>query len=310
MIPSFILAKKEVTYGVDPVATAANVIWGENVRHRILGAAVKTEPSKPGLAPTVDTVPYGQAVEVTFEVPLSASGTAGTAPKWGPLAQACSFSETLVAVTSVTYARRVDPAVSDSLAITYRTGRRRHLILGARGRMGLKLVAGQRPMLTFTFVGLYSPVAIAAQPVQADATWTGWATAQPIAQGRTTFAFNAVNTALRELTQEPSENTLFNDLPHQENVQLLGELAFTGRLKATTPLPSALNLETLWEAGTIVTAAVVHESVAGSIVTINMKGQIDQPEYAEEKGEDVFTVPFKLKPSAMANDDDISIVLT
>lgn len=310
MIPSFIWAKKEVTYGVDSVATAANVIWAESVRHCILGGAVKTEPAKPGVAPTEDTVPYGQAVEVTFEVPLTGSGTAGTAPKWGPLAQACSLSETLVAVTSVTYARRVDPAVSDSLSITYRIDRRKHQINGARGRMGVKLVAGQRPMLTFTFVGLYAPVATAAKPVQADATWTGWTKAQPIAQGRTTFAFNAVNTALRELTLEPSENTLFNDLPHQENVQLLGELAWTGRLKATTPLPSALNLETLWEAGTIVTAALVHESTAGSIVTVNMKGQIDQPEYAEEKGEDTFTVPFKLKPSAMANDDDLSIVLT
>lgn len=309
MIPSLILAKKEVTYGLDPVPTATNVIWAENVRHRLLGERVRGDPYKPGVAPVPGEI-YGEAAEVVFEVPLAASGTAGTAPKWGPLPQACSFTETVVAVTSVTYARRPDPQASDSLTLIYRCDRRSHKLTGARGRMGLKLVAGQRPMLTFTFVGLHTDVTTAARPVQGDATWTGWVDSKPISKDRTTFSFNAVSLAMRELTMEPSDNIVFNDLPNQENVQLLGALAFTGRLRASTPLPSALNLEALWKAGTILTTSLVHGATGGQIVTVNLKGQIDQPEYGEDRGEDVFTAPYGLNPSAIQLDDDISIVLT
>jgi hypothetical protein len=43
-------------------------------------------------------------VSVSFDVEIAGSGTAGTAPKWSALMQACGFSETIVSVTSVTYA--------------------------------------------------------------------------------------------------------------------------------------------------------------------------------------------------------------
>ena len=45
-----------------------------------------------------------QRVEVTFEVEMAGSGTAGTAPAFGPLLKACGNSETIVTDTSVTYA--------------------------------------------------------------------------------------------------------------------------------------------------------------------------------------------------------------
>lgn len=309
MVPSLIWAKKETTYGVDSVPAALNFIWAENVRHQLLGSEEGGDPARPGVAPFPTEI-YGEHAEVSFEVPLAASGTAGTAPKWGPLIQACSVTETVSAGVSVTYARRSDPALSDSLTLIYRADRELHKLTGARGRVGLRLQAGKRPMLVFTFRGLHTDVATGSRPVQADATWTGWGDAKPIAQGRTTFAFNAVNLALRELTLDPTDNIVFNDLPHQENVQLLGGLAWSGRLRATTPLPSALNLDTLWKARTILTAAMVHGATAGQIVTVNMKGQLGAPEYGEENNERVFSAPWNLKPSAYNLDDDFSIVLT
>ena len=49
---------------------------------------------------------------------------------------------------------------------------------------------------------------------------------------------------------------------------------------------------------------------AGSIVTVNFKAQVDAPDYGEEKGQDVVTVPLSLQPSAYNTDDEFSIVLT
>jgi len=44
--------------------------------------------------------------EIAFEVSIAGSGTAGTAPSWGPLLKACGFYESLVASTSATYGPR------------------------------------------------------------------------------------------------------------------------------------------------------------------------------------------------------------
>jgi hypothetical protein len=44
--------------------------------------------------------------EISFEVGLAGSGTAGTPPSWGPLLKGCGFYEALVASTSATYRPR------------------------------------------------------------------------------------------------------------------------------------------------------------------------------------------------------------
>jgi hypothetical protein len=306
---SLLLAKAETVYGTDSVPTAANYILAENVRPRLMGQRERGKVAKPGVGQTSGFV-VGEHIELSFEVPLAASGTAGTAPKWGPLMKSCGWAETIVAVTSVTYALHADPQTADSQTIVWRDGRRLHKVVGWRGRVGLRLAALKRPMLIFTGKGLYAEVTTAALPVHADATFTGWFDARPIAQGRTTFSLNAVATTLRELSIEASDNVLFNDLPHQENVTLRGERTFSGSVKASTPLPSALNLEAMWTGGAVVTAALVHGTTAGQIVTLNTKAQYDQPEYGEENGEDIFTQPFSLQPSTLALDDEIALVLT
>ena len=306
---SFILAKAETTYGTDSVPAAVNVLFAENVRHKLLGTRERGAPAKPGVGQVQGQI-VGEHVEVSFEIPLAASGVAGTAPKWGPLPKSCGWGETIVASTSVTYALLADPQTADSQTIIWNDGRRLHKVTGWRGRMGLKLSAQKRPMLTFTGKGLYVEVVTRALPAHADATWTGWVDARPVAQGRTTFALNSVNIALRELSLDPSDNVLFNDLPHQENVTLRGARTFSGSVKGTTPLASALNLETLWTGGAIIPAAVVHGTTAGQIVTLNLKAQLGQPEYGDENGEDVFTQPVDLQPSVLNLDDEIALVLT
>lgn len=309
MIPSLILAKTEVTYGVSPAAGAANVVYAENVSVKPMGQIVRGDVAKPGVGQTEGFV-VGERYEMSFEVPLAASGTEGLAPKWAPLVLSCGLAETVVADTSVTYARRVNPAAASSIEITYRVGRRTHVLAGARGRVGLKLTANQRPMLTFTFVGLHAAPTTSNLPVQADATWTGWQNARPIAQGRTTCSFNSEDVPLRELTLNPMDNVKFTDLPHQENVQLLGAAGWTGTFKATQPLLSDLNPEALWLDRTIVPIAVVHEVDDGKIVTVNVKAQLSEPSYTDEDGQEAFSVGLDAQPSAINTDDELSIVLT
>lgn len=304
----FLLAKAETTYGTDATPNAANVMWAENVQYRLTGQIVRGDPAKPGVG-GVAGVLYGEHVEMSFDIPLAGSGAAGTAPKWGAIPKACGWSETISAGVSVTYALAADPQTADSLTLVWNDGRRLHKVLGFRGRC-TPMMRGKRLVWAVSGRGLYVPVTTRALPAHADATWTGWYDVNPVAQGRTTVTFDSVNMALREFSVDQSDNVLFRDLPHQENVTLRGARTFTGSMKVTTPLPSAYNFETAWQAQSIKTGSIVHESTAGRIVTINFKVQLGEPSYSEEDGEDVTTVPIRPTPSALNVDDEISVVLT
>src|SRR5437879_1663299 len=100
-----LLAKIEVTVGTDPVPAAA--------LNSMLARAITPQPVMAEFAERSNIRPYfgtngqvavAQHSECELEVELASSGAAGTAPAWGPLLQACGFSETLTASTSAVYA--------------------------------------------------------------------------------------------------------------------------------------------------------------------------------------------------------------
>lgn len=307
-----LLAKKEVTYGLDPAAVATNTLWAESITYKVTGQRVKSDPAKPGVGPTASQV-YGEHAEVSFKIPLAGSGVAGTAPKWGPVMKACGWAETVVAVTSVTYGLMANPKAADSMTLKWRDGNRRlHLAKGFRGRVGFELTAGNRLMLVITGKGLHTIVSEAgADLAHIDADFTGWLDSKPVSNGTTTFSLAGVSTlGIRELSFDQSDNVRFIDVPGQENVELIGERAFTGKGKTTTPLPSALNYESLWVAGSVNTFAMVHGATAGNIVTVNGRAQIVDPDYSRDNGDDVTSFSLEIVPSSLTTDDDLAIVLT
>lgn len=311
MYRQLLIAKKETAYGTDAGPLAANTVWAENVSWKVTGQRVSPNPAKPGVGPVQDWT-YGEHVEMSFEIPLNGSGTPGTPPNWGFLMKACGWAETVVAATSVTYPLAFDPLAADSLTLVWRDGNRRlHKVLGFRGRVGLKLNAGERPMLVFTGKGLHVDVTTGAALAQADAVFTNWKDARPVAQGTTTFSLNSITgLGVRAFSIDQSDNVKFVDVPEQENVELRGERIFTGQGKITTPLASTLNLETLWKAATVVPYSVVHGSTPGQIVAVNGRGQVVDPSYAIENDFDVASFNLKHVPSSLVTDDDLAIVLT
>lgn len=305
-----LLAKKEVTYGVDPVAVAANTVRCEEVSFELKGERDTPQTAKPGVGGEADQT-YGQHVMFGFKVPLIGSGVAGTAPKWGPILKACGYSETIVAATSVTYAPVANPLTADSMTLVWRDNRRSHTVRGWRGRVGFELNAGKRPMLVFAGIGLHADVATAALLAHADSDFSGWLNPLPVAQGTTTFSLGGVNgLGIREFSLEAADNVKFIDVPEQKNVELRGDRTLSGNIKTTVPLPSTLNYEAKWRVGTVDTFALVHGATAGSITTINGRTQLLEPKYSRDNDQDVVSAGLKLVPSALTTDDDIALVLT
>jgi hypothetical protein len=89
--------------------------------------------------------------KIGFKAELAGAAAAGTAPMLSDALKACGLSETIVAVTSVTY----KPASSSISSVT--VGRhvdgKRNRIWGARGNAKLLLEAGKPGIFTFDFQG-------------------------------------------------------------------------------------------------------------------------------------------------------------
>lgn len=158
-----LLAKAETTYGTDSTPTGtANAILVRNLEITPFQSdAVERELIR-GYMGNFEVLHANQRVEVTFDVEMAASGTAGTAPKWGPVMKACGNSETVVANTSVTYA----PISSTfpSVVLYYYTDGVRHKVTGARGSFSINAEVGQIPTISFSMVGIYNAPDDSANP--------------------------------------------------------------------------------------------------------------------------------------------------
>lgn len=117
-----ILAKIETTYGVDSAPTgAANAILVRNLDVTPLDAdVVSRDVIRPFLGSQGNLI-AGQKVTVSMEIELAGTGTAGTAPAFGPLLRACGLSETLTAAP-VTGTAQAGTTTSITLAVAGSSG--------------------------------------------------------------------------------------------------------------------------------------------------------------------------------------------
>lgn len=178
---SVVLAKTEVTYGVDPTPTgAANAVLVSNLSVNPLNANnVSRDLVRAyfgGSEQLVGTV----NVEVSFDVELQSSGTAGTAPAWGPLIRACGFGETISAGNRVEYLPV--SASFESVTIYYHDDGVLHKVLGSRGTVDVTMAVGERPMLKFKFTGLDGGVTAVAN---ATPTYTAFKTPAVVTDANT-----------------------------------------------------------------------------------------------------------------------------
>ena len=153
----FLIAKEESSYGTDPTPVGgSNAIQVTNLdvtpieSDNVQAAAFQGFLGNSSRA----TLVANKRVSVTFDVELAGSGSAGTAPAFGPLLKSCGLSETTVSDTSVTYA----PVSSsfDSATIYCFYDGTRHKITGARGSVSFNFTAGQFAVASFNFIGIYN----------------------------------------------------------------------------------------------------------------------------------------------------------
>lgn len=149
-----ILAKKEATYNVDPVPTAAlNAILIGNPSWSHEGLRMNERDSVKNTNAVRQHIFGGKLKTISMDVELKGSGAAGTAPEFGVLFEACSYVETVSAGVSVAYDPTSVTADQESVTVYYYQDGLMHKLTGCRGTFSVNLETGAIPMATFTLTG-------------------------------------------------------------------------------------------------------------------------------------------------------------
>lgn len=262
-----LLVKEETTPGVDATPTpAANAILVRGLMPQLVNAEfVGRNLIRPYKGSSPKLV-VGVHRTLECEVEYAGSGTAGTAPKWGPLLKACGFSQTVTAGASTIYA----PVSSGEPTLTiygYLDGIL-FKMTSAIGTVSFELNSKAIPVMKFKFMGEYSDATDTPLPTEVD--YTGFT--QPLTVGKRntpTFSFMGVTA--------PCSNFTFDVAAQQEYRDLIGS---SGPFSADrSPSGSAtIELQSIatknWGAtvsqGASGAVQLIHGTTAGNIIQLDM----------------------------------------
>lgn len=305
---TLITAKSESSYNTNAVPTPADdAVLVENLSVSFTGQKMYAQEnvSKATLGQLAQI--YGTTlIQLTFDVLVKGSGTAGTAPEFGPLLKACGLSETIVAVTSVTYAPDSDS--TDSVTIGFYDDGHYYEATGSRGAINFNAPSAEPGRLSLTFTGhLVEPVDLA---IANDAVFDN--TIAPVFKnaGFTVDSYAAIVPALAfDLGNEISMPVDIN------GADGYGEITITGRKPTGSFEPEGVSLATRnffndWKNGTemAVTTGVIG-AVAGNKWQLSMPAIVyNDMGFSDRDGRRAYAMPFDMVESA--GDDQFSLVLT
>lgn len=300
----FLIAKIESAYGSDPSPVGGSdavqvtnlevtPIESDNVQAATFQGFIGNS--------TRGTLVANKRVSVTFDVELSGSGTAGTAPAFGPLLKACGLSETVVAATSVTYAG-VSSSFSSATIYCFYDGTR-HKITGARGTVTFNMTAGQFPTASFVMTGIYNAPDDTA--LSGSFTVANQAAALEINDTNvTTATFHGV-TSVR---LESLDLALNNEVLYKETASSQ-EVLITNRTPGGTAVieaPAVGTTDYFAKAAAVTTgnSSFVIGATGGNIITLTMaQTDITGVSYGDTNGVISLSMPYLALPTTSGNDE-------
>lgn len=297
-VEKLLLAKIESTYGTDPTPDNTNGIMTSGLEvARYDGDTVSRELDKNmiGNQEQVNTNPH---VNASFGVELASSGTAGTAPAFGPLLRACGFDETIVAVTSVAYqlpTAQADLQAADSVTLWDYRGDTAMVQKsnGVRGSLALEMGRGALPMMKFSnMLGSYNTPITGSLPT--ISSWSNFR--DPLAftnDNVATFTVDSYSACVESFNIDFACEVVRRNLPGCSST-LITDYNPTGQVVIKAPTVAAKDFYTALEShsGTsLIPIAITIGSVSGDIVQFSAtSAQITNISEGESDGMMTFTL--------------------
>ena len=302
-----ILAKAESSYGSDPTPTgSANYVQVIDLN---IEPIVSDEVSRDLIRPYMgnyEVIPANTRVNVTFDVEMAGSGSAGTAPKYGAILKACGLSETVVSSTSVTYAPVTTPSDSVTLFVNY--DGIRHKVTGARGTFSLNCEVNNIPRISFSLTGIFNAPTDTALPT---VTVSNQASPLIFKNGSTSnFAIFGFAAALQSWNLDFNNEVIYRELVGGTKEVLITDRRPSGTAVIESPALSAHNFFTDYTGTSTGTNTWLHGTVAGNKVTVSCpQTDLGQPTYEDSDGITMLNLPFYATPTD-AGSDEFSLAFT
>ena len=296
-------AKVEATEGTAETLAAANGILAETASYKRNQDMIERNPLRPTLS-RLASIPGRRTAALNATVEMKGSGTAGTAPEWGSLIQACGFSETIVAVTSVTYAP-VSTGDKSVTAALYTDGLFKKIV-GARGNVSFGGAVGEKMMINFDMTGIEDVVtdlAIISPTYQ---------TTLPKPLRGITFTLHG-STVVGSSMSIDMGNTVtprgdFTKTSGYASV-FFGDRAPVCNFVIEQPTVAGKDWYGIMEAGTEANISIILNIAAGNIITIAApKFQVTGITEQDDGGKAMLSIDGKLNLSS--GDDELTIALT
>lgn len=301
-----LLAKIEGTYGTDSTPAGTDVVLVSNMSIQPLQLELKDRELILGYLGNTEMVVGQRLVGITFDVEIAGSGTAGTAPKWSALMQACGFSETIVASTSVTYA----PISSAFKGVTlyYFADGVRHKVTGCRGTWSMALEVGEIPKISFEFTGIYNAPTDETQPAL---TFSNQADPVVVNSSNTTpLQVHGYAACMSSFSLSLANETPFRQLAGCTQQVMITDRKPEGEAVIEAPTIAQKNYFTAASSQTTGQFSWTHGTTGGNIVTFTAPTcNLGSPEYEDSDGIIMLKLPFMPQPTAAGN-DEFTLALT
>jgi hypothetical protein len=298
-----VLAKKETTQGTDALPTGAlNAIQIRNMTMRPLVIQSADRDLVRQFLGGSEQLVVGEYVEVEFEVEAAGAGTSvTTAPKFGPLLEACGMAMTTGA-SDVSFSP-VSASFATATLYCYMGDTVLHRLTGAVGNVQLRIAAGEIPVLRFRFMGVYNAPTDAAS---SGVAFTGWQTPvgvrDSVVPTLTIHSVTKTQAPFRSLTVDLGNNMVYRNLVGATAMMITGRTA-TGSVELQAE--SLATKDWFTTVRGVTTAAILAQinSAANNIFQLDApKVQLTEPSYGDMDGVVMLTMNMRLLPSA-GNDE-------
>lgn len=282
-----VLAKKEVTYGVDSEPTgAANGILIRNFR----GKPVDTDRLERNLeAPSYGAQPGAPSNErrtSSYEVEIAGSGTAGTAAPWMELLEACGMSAP--ALTALTDAKQQFAAAgtaATSLSQYDFISDQRRKMVGSVGTFTFDFTAGAYPFFDFTWLGLIPAATPFAKSAPGAIDLTRFQEPVEVNTDNTEILIDGYAANLRSWRGDAGVTTAMRNLVNSRYVRR-GNHRFTSTAVIEAPDVATKNYIQTLRIGNRVPWALTHGTQAGNIIEMG-SAKVEIADITESKEDDI-----------------------
>lgn len=295
-----IVAAKESTYGTDATPAGADAIKVANINITPLQSdVVSREIIRPFLG-NAEQLLANQRVEITFDVELTGSGAAGTAPAYGILLEACGLDVATVAGTSVTYSPL--SASFPSATIYYFNDQIRHKLTGARGSFTINGEVGQIPTISFTFMGIYNAPGDATPP---STTYNDQADPVIFKEGNTTgFQLFSYAGCLQSFSMDLANEMVYRELIGCTKEVLITNRGPNGTVVIEAPTITAKDYFSAAAGPDTGNLTFQHGQTAGNIITFSSpQTDLGSPTYSDQDGIQMLNLPYIATPTDAGNDE-------